>query len=709
MTGPRLDDAELRRQWAAYQASKKAAPAPVVDPYKPTTPRAASESTSAASGKPTGEVYWNDPVGLARQAAQGASFGLADEAEAAVRAPFSAQPYDAIRDDIRGQNKAYSDANPGTAMLANVGGGLLTGGAVKAGGKALLSRLAPKMAAKLSSAALPGTSLLTTKGRALNAAAEGALMGGAAGAGSAEGGLKERVQGAAVGAAMGGALAGGFSAIADGTRGLAKLSRAAIAGPEARALPSVQEGAQTRLLSNLARNNKSVDDLAAWSATADAPDILGEGLGTPGLRQLGTAYRYGNTPDAIEQGLTRRARDEVGRVQGAVRAELGDPIDDEAFKAAKHAEALAASGDLYAQSNALPDVTSDEVGRVADTLKKMPQYGQRVLKRAETLAAAREDAFPKSFRTPETPDTPSRILGPDGTPASVVKGTPSQTTPVAVRNVFDLRRGLDEVVGEMQQSGESPALIAELSDMRARLDAVAKGAGKDAGDVVRLADEAYKKPMQERDAFAMGQAKGRAMQPADQERLLSDPNAEYVAKGVGNTIQEDLGRLQSGAAGQIRNPAPTVMGSDYADARLNVAARGDKGKVERIQSTASNAQRRLQNRYDVLKGSQTAERMASDAMELGTDVQKVAQAARSPLTAALNLLGKATEGARRRATGAELDLAAELLMAGAPGAMTRQKAIETLREAAPALVAKQAGRVATRGRIAGAVTGSAMR
>jgi hypothetical protein len=125
-------------------------------------PAAAAESTNARSftrpqDRPSAALSGGDELrGAARSAAQGATFGFADEIEAGARAPFEHRPYTEVRDEIRGADKTYRAAEPKLAGALDIGGGLAsmlipagsvvkgaaaTGKAIGTGGKILRSAL----------------------------------------------------------------------------------------------------------------------------------------------------------------------------------------------------------------------------------------------------------------------------------------------------------------------------------------------------------------------------------------------------------------------------------------------------------------------------------------------------------------------------------------------------------------------------------------
>ncbi len=770
--------------------------------------------------------------GTAREFAQGATFGLADEAEAGLRA-LGPRTYADLSQEIGTERDQFRDEHGGLAIAANVAGGLVTGGA------------AAKAIPGLAALKAPGANLMRVGGRMYDAAAKGAAMGLVSGGASARDG--ERMQGALAGAAFGGvggvAIAGGTDAV----KGMARLARNAMRGPSAAVLPSTQEAGQLRVLANLSRSNKTPDDLAAWHATADAPDILAEGVGERGIRDVRTARAIGNTaPDRIEDALTDRARGEVGRVKTALRDAIGGPVDDAALIAGKRTEAQTAAKPLYDQAIKGVSVTDPRVvdflqrpslaraykeaqRMAADDGEVMPSIAQileRVKPSADDLddvtvgAAARratkadgltDDAMGamskaemRSYR-PSVKDLSkasdkqlevehmylSQQHGEDQALAAL-RESPEYAEYLSLKNVgnHEDARGIVEQMGydpatfadviardaagaakrvadrapklealaaELERrgvkvepytmpgrgavsvpehGGEIPTLSAKsiqrwklaMDDQIARLEGMKGGTSTNRyRQAVQLRDEvenllyehankaddgaslwgkaqgAYAKPMQEADAFAEGQLRGRSMQPSDVPRMQEGPHADWRAKGVGNTIHEDLDRLGDGAAGPVRNPAPTVMGSEQARARMQVATGGNREQQAAVERAASNAARRLRTRQIVTGNSQTAEKL-SDIADQSVDATTLAKVATSPLSALGRMAAKRVEGAQRRLIGGDMDAAAELLMAGAPGHMSRAEAIKILQTQAPAFLqrfASQANRAAVAGNAGG--------
>lgn len=134
--------------------------------------------------------------GTAAAATQGLTLGFADEIGAAVAAPFAAMQtgnslgdaYRGVRDAARARSDAFSEANPGTALAAEIGGGLLTGAV--GGGRALANTAGRQMlgragaiGAGMGAASGTGYSDAASTEGLLDDAASGAVVGGLLGAG----------------------------------------------------------------------------------------------------------------------------------------------------------------------------------------------------------------------------------------------------------------------------------------------------------------------------------------------------------------------------------------------------------------------------------------------------------------------------------------------------------------------------------------------
>jgi hypothetical protein len=160
--------------------------------------------------------------GLARSAAQGATFNFADEIEAGARALLDAAQGDATFgeryghhvENIRRGIERFREEHPGKALAAEVAGAVAVPGL---------------------GAAKAAQTAATAGGRVARGLAAGSGAGGLAGAGAAEGDLAERGAGAVRGAVAGGSIG---AAVPAAGAGAAKLGRVAgfwkkAAGPKA--------------------------------------------------------------------------------------------------------------------------------------------------------------------------------------------------------------------------------------------------------------------------------------------------------------------------------------------------------------------------------------------------------------------------------------------------------------------------------------------
>ena len=136
------------------------------------------------------KVPYSGAAETTRTAAQGLTFGFADELEAALRSgAVSGREYEAIRDRLRAQQSQYNIDNPGFATpLELLGGMAMPFGA--------LSKL--KGASEATQAAVTGS---TIGGQVARGAGVGAATGALTGAGTAE---KDTLQSAAITGTVGG-------------------------------------------------------------------------------------------------------------------------------------------------------------------------------------------------------------------------------------------------------------------------------------------------------------------------------------------------------------------------------------------------------------------------------------------------------------------------------------------------------------------------
>ncbi len=356
--------------------------------------RAEALLRAAQQGLPAPDQAPSGMTGFARQLiGQGAMMGFGDEAEAGVRSLFSDRPYEDIRDEIRGENKAYVENNPYTALGAETAGSLVTG-------LAGIGRLAAARAA---------TTLPKLMGLG---AAEGAVYG----AGTGEGGLAEHAKNIGIGAGTG--IAGGMAgkllfdpiarAAAPAGNKVARLVRnrledSGITDPAElmRRVDEVGPGgvvgdvgdmqAMTALAANKAGGRETVRNVLEerrgeqWRQVTDAvQDVAGTSV---------TPYRAAQRITEVQKEATRPLYDEVYRIPVSVDSDIAQAVQTPQGQAA-----LRLAAKEYAKKNklALEDVRKDIDGDSWMGMTDMQFWDEW---QRQMRIASRGDPFHESLRT----------------------------------------------------------------------------------------------------------------------------------------------------------------------------------------------------------------------------------------------------------------------------------------------------------------------
>ncbi len=681
----------------AYLASSGPAAPRAADPYAPAVnrsfaPRESVELGATAPKVSADQVTRNNAswVGAGRQLVQGATFGFGDELEAGARSAFGPRTYTDVRDDIRGANKVFTDENPGATLALNAIGGLATGGTARTALKAV----APKAAAAVR---LPFTSMNTAGGRIANTAAGGALTGGVAGVGNSDGTLEERLEAGALtglaGGGLGGALGAGgelFTAVSKLVRGRMASAQPAAGGAStstAIARTSGERSAETggieRIGALMDKTGKTVDDLRTWDATADVRDVLGEGFGPQGVSTLGSANRLGRqAPERIRTTLDERARDEGAALSANIEGLTGvAPRDPKAYADEAMAAVQPRVARLYERAYAQPPVRSARLEQVVAELSQV-SGGKKALARASELSVG---------------NNALQVIDP-------------QNPEISVQNLHHLREGLDFAIDEAIAAGDGQ-MVRMLTERRVIVDRIVKKAG---GAAMRTADQLFANAKAQGEAFSQGaqlvsgqNVAGRT--PEGLARAVGTARApESLREGAASEIATRIYSKGAGIGGNVQNPTADLFNAPAARARTRLGFRTDDDFAQ-ASTLAQNVGRRLQNRTEVLYGSQTASRQQADADQLGDGVQSVMTAARSgPLAAAMQFATKGVDAARRRAIGAELDEASRYLLAGGPTAMNRTDAVNEIARRLPSIREQNVRRTVAKALISGQVGAAAM-
>ena len=292
--------------------------------------------------------------GFSMRALQGITFGFGDEAMGAMLGVLTGDGARGGIETYRKEMDAWSAQHRKAGIVAEIGGALLTGGAVARGATALFGKAVASTAPTLAQ-------------RAAAAAGQGAVAGGFSGAGHAEGGFSERTKHALFGATLGAGLAGTVVPAArlvgtvsrpivrSLTRGAQGLQRAlpGVGTPEmqarellARALKQdgIDVNTAVKRLDDFTRTgtNPSIADLGGDATLQLARDAMAQR--TPAKQQLVESLlgRQGEQADRLSVGLFRRIfrsnrlgmrnAYEAEETLAAARSQAATPLYQQAFQ-----------------------------------------------------------------------------------------------------------------------------------------------------------------------------------------------------------------------------------------------------------------------------------------------------------------------------------------------------------------------------------------
>lgn len=487
--------------------------------------------------------------GYTRAAAQGATFGFGEEAEALARSLASDKTYGEEVQRIRGEMQQFREARPKSAMAAEIAGGLLTGGsgAVRGG------------------LAGAGRSLLRSS------VGQGALSG----AGSAEGGISARLAGAGIGGVTGGVLGGALGAAAGGAGRVA--SRIAQGG---RAFPSAGIVAVGRLAEKAGITD--LPDAIQRAATQASPETrVMDVLGRPGARMASGLRLAGGRADetisnVLEQRLATRPERLTERLYGGRQTEnitgtIDDLIDERRAVADPMYEAALGARTPSGMRDA-PPIANEAI----ESFLGRPLF-QRAVKQAE------EDMLNAGGRL-------QYIDAADGTKIPV-------RTPEFLDNV---KKAVDDIIYRGRQPGEGgfgPGQLARAKQVRA--------------EFVQQLDDAIPGYAEARAAWAGPTALKGALEDG-LEAASSRLEANALAKQVKELPSSELEFFQRGYIDRLRQRIddgqlkPAEIRSPGFEKRIQSVFGDD---ADRIIADLREETNLSETATRVLRGSPTAERL----------------------------------------------------------------------------------------------------
>jgi hypothetical protein len=394
------------------------------------------------------------PTQRVRAAAQGLTFGAADEIEARARSLATGRPYEEVLAEIRGGLEAYRQDQPIASTAYEVGGAALP--------------------ALLAAPFTGGTSVPLTFGRM---AGIGAMQGGAYAFGTGEGGVGERlarVPGGAAGGAAGGAIGGAAVRAAGGALNVLTDSARRLVG---RRGSTVVENEIQRLAEQTGRTADEIaDDIINGRILAENATI------TAAVRALRS--QGGDPSRVLQQTLERRPGQTRKAAMEELRTYLSDAAEPSALRAQRRSDeaARAAERQAYAPFENVP-APPPVVGAVGEALRRVPRASEEV--EEALLAASGQGPFmtapqvgPPAFTRTPTVAEAERIRRAIENRATALYTGGQGGAGEAVANVAEeLRNVLDLSVSELA------TVRGQAAAVRANRDAFKAGRRALTGDV----------------------------------------------------------------------------------------------------------------------------------------------------------------------------------------------------------------------------------
>jgi len=384
------------------------------------------------------------PAGILSKYAQGASFGFADEAGAALGAltddkPFE-EAYTGRHQSINRQMKDFEEANPKTAIGSEIAGGIgLALGTMGAGSK------------------IAGAHLLGKLSPAMRFALPAAVGGGAYGAGTAQPG--ERMAGMGQGALIGGLFGFGLPYVGSIAKRAGQKIGGAIADSFSKTFQSPQAQAGKLINKALQRSDLTPDQVTQQLGKMGNKATLAESMGDDAVNLLDNVVNQpGKSRQLATQVMTARNR------QGAQQTRIIKDLEKLTGKSGSYLDDYL-SLDNIRKTSAKPLYEKAYAQEVPLTpgLKKIlnTKTGQKAWKQAQDIVADELDGtpLPKLMRVEGGKEIIDEGVIPD------------------LRSWDYIKRGLDDIVsdntsdfGKMNSKARSAnelrkALISEIDEI----------------------------------------------------------------------------------------------------------------------------------------------------------------------------------------------------------------------------------------------------
>lgn len=519
------------------------------------------------------KIPFSPRVEAARSVAQGATFGFADELEAALRSgQISGDQYETLRNQLRLQQGAFQKEYPIAGGITEFGGGIVVPfSAYKALGKA-----APVVQEAITGVTLPGQ------------IARGAAVGGFTGALTGAGTATSDVSGKALETGVFGFTAG--AVIPPAIRGAGTVIR--------NILTASGVGDQPGAASKMIMNRLQKDDLTPDEAQQVLDDLRRIGVPNPTIADLGKSLR-----DLAYAGYVVPSK-----AKGATEAFLESRLIDQPNDIVK---TLAKKANLSENVNGYEYLNTLIKNQASDARKAYPKAYSKAVDARDFRKYVDRPVFQQAY------DEAVKRAGVRGeTLPDLEQIRNAQFVPTDV--LHQIKIGLDRIVeSQTDITGKVTAYGRDVSQVRREFNDLIKTKNED----YRLANAKFADSERIQDAFLTGQKYQRLdpKEAMDKLKKMNPAEKESFRLGMMADINERLANFKGG------DFTRQIFKSPKQKSLLRYAFE-DEGKFNEFSKVVSALEDQSKTAKNIIRGSPTGERLATgeSAAELGQLAQTYA-------------------------------------------------------------------------------------
>jgi|LakMenEpi03Aug12_release.lakeMendotaPanAssembly.Ray.scaffolds.fasta_scaffold128617_2 hypothetical protein len=519
------------------------------------------------------KIPFSPRVEAARSVAQGATFGFADELEAALRSgQISGDQYETLRNQLRLQQGAFQKEYPIAGGITEFGGGI----AVPFGAYKALGKAAPVVQEAITGVTLPGQ------------IARGAAVGGFTGALTGAGTATSDVSGKALETGVFGFTAG--AVIPPAIRGAGTVIR--------NILTASGVGDQPGAASKMIMNRLQKDDLTPDEAQQVLDDLRRIGVPNPTIADLGKSLR-----DLAYAGYVVPSK-----AKGATEAFLESRLIDQPNDIVK---TLAKKANLSENVNGYEYLNTLIKNQASDARKAYPKAYSKAVDARDFRKYVDRPVFQQAY------DEAVKRAGVRGeTLPDLEQIRNAQFVPTDV--LHQIKIGLDRIVeSQTDITGKVTAYGRDVSQVRREFNDLIKTKNED----YRLANAKFADSERIQDAFLTGQKYQRLdpKEAMDKLKKMNPAEKESFRLGMMADINERLANFKGG------DFTRQIFKSPKQKSLLRYAFE-DEGKFNEFSKVVSALEDQSKTAKNIIRGSPTGERLATgeSAAELGQLAQTYA-------------------------------------------------------------------------------------